>query len=511
MGDRWTSIPVVMQGGLMLDKDVLTLGTEMPGAAIVLQNYEPSIEGGYHRVQGHAKWDTNAVTGTGNVLGVLVGFDGVFACRKNASSYDINFSSGSGWSTINSAARNNAVSKARGIRYSVQEEAVCLVDGANPALKYNGTTDTLINGTNAPTAPAYAAEFRNRLALAPASSAETFILSAPNDDEDFTSGGGAIEFNCNDKIVGIKKFRDNLYIFCENSIQALVGSTSADFILNNVTDNIGCLSGDSIVEIGGDLLFLAPDGVRSLAATERIGDIELGIASRPIQDVLTPKIGNVNPREWSALSIRAKSQYRLMQYTAGIDDVDGFGIIGKVETRQLANELLPYEWATISGINATCADSAYDDDDEISVFGQSSGFVQRLEVGNSFDGADISYVYQTPYFTFSDVTIRKVLQKLSLFMSIEGALDVAFNVKYDFEDTGVKQPRTIELVANTSGARYGTAQYGVSAYAGPASVKFKKRLVGSGFTASFVFSGTDSNAPHRIDSFQIEFAPKGRR
>ena len=58
---------------------------------------------------------------------------------------------------------------------------------------------------------------------------------------------------------------------------------------------------------------------------------------------------------------------------------------------------------------------------------------------------------------------------------------------------------------------YGVAVYGTDAYSGLTYPVFKNNLVGSGFTVAFQYSATDSNPPHRIDSYQITFARKGRR
>ena len=60
-----------------------------------------------------------------------------------------------------------------------------------------------------------------------------------------------------------------------------------------VAKNIGCLSGYSIQEIGGDLIFLAPDGLRTVAGTARIGDVELGTVSKAIQPIITQLAENI--------------------------------------------------------------------------------------------------------------------------------------------------------------------------------------------------------------------------
>ena len=48
---------------------------------------------------------------------------------------------------------------------------------------------------------------------------------------------------------------------------------SSNIRIDPITENVGCLSGYSIQEIGGDLIFLAPDGLRTVAGTARIGDV----------------------------------------------------------------------------------------------------------------------------------------------------------------------------------------------------------------------------------------------
>ena len=62
MPDRWQTFPVEFTGGLVTNISPLQQGTNAPGTATVLRNFEPSIEGGYRRIKGFAKYDTNAVT-----------------------------------------------------------------------------------------------------------------------------------------------------------------------------------------------------------------------------------------------------------------------------------------------------------------------------------------------------------------------------------------------------------------------------------------------------------------
>ncbi len=116
----------------------------------------------------------------------------------------------------------------------------------------------------------------------------------PFQTNDFTSGNGGGTIKVDTKIVGLKVFRDALFIFGEDKIFKLVGNTDADFAIAPVTRKIGCIDGGSIQELGGDIIYLAPDGLRTVAGTERIGDVELGTISKQIQqridDITTDNI-----------------------------------------------------------------------------------------------------------------------------------------------------------------------------------------------------------------------------
>ena len=64
-----------------------------------------------------------------------------------------------------------------------------------------------------------------------------------------------------------------------NAYDAMVAT---NFALAEVAKNVGTIAHHSIQELGGDLIFLAADGLRTVAGTERIGDVELGTISKQV-------------------------------------------------------------------------------------------------------------------------------------------------------------------------------------------------------------------------------------
>ena len=63
MADEAQLSPFVFacQGGLVLDQSTFAM---QPGMALELQNFEPDISGGYRRISGYAKWNSNIVPQT---------------------------------------------------------------------------------------------------------------------------------------------------------------------------------------------------------------------------------------------------------------------------------------------------------------------------------------------------------------------------------------------------------------------------------------------------------------
>ena len=132
------------------------------------------------------------------------------------------------------------------------------------------------------TAPAFGVIHDKHFVAAGASTSKNTVFYSGTNDIDSFSGGGAGSIVLSDAVVGLASFRSDLIIFCKNSIHKLVNiNDSSTVAIVPITTNVGCVNGGSIQEIGGDVLFLAPDGIRTIAGTSRIGDVELSSVSRP--------------------------------------------------------------------------------------------------------------------------------------------------------------------------------------------------------------------------------------
>ena len=518
MADRINGFKVTAIGGMNTNRDVLSQGEQEPGSATQLINYEPSTTGGYRRLSGFVN-SYGTVSGTGPVLGVAVAEginNSIFACRKPSAgtSYFYRWNtSTSAWVAVSTPGTVTmvGVKKVRMLRYNWVASKMLLTDGINPAATYDGTTYTQITHSNAPTAPKFAAVFKNHLFLA-GNPSEPYNLyfSAPLAETDFSPANGAGVINVGFEIVQIKPFRDTLYIFGKNAIKAMVGTNIADFVVSEVTTNLGCVASDSVVELGGNLLFLGPDGFRPVAGTNKIGDVELETISKQIQFTINAILQEIvaedlDPELISAVVIRKKSQFRLFIPTEG-----QFGLVGGLRQRDGG---FGFEYSQLFGFPATCVSSGYVGIDELVIHGDATGKVHKQETGSSLNGEAILSIYQTPYYYFEDPTIRKNFYNLTTFLRSEGSTTIALSVSYDFEDSQhVFNPANYTMTTTGAAAYYNEAVYDASAiFDGNPSPVEKTNIEGSGFSIAFKYVTNDTNASHTVQGLVMNYSMNDRR
>ena len=282
MATQWQTFPIEFRGGLISNLSPLQQGTNAVGSATILQNFEAAKEGGYSKVKGYEKYSNTAVAGSGPILALkIVSGDKTVVSRRNASNVtEYYYGTGTTWTSIGAQALLGG--KAHHASHSVTgTEKTIFVDSSNYPVEYDGSDNslTVLNGSTDLLGSEYVSVFKGTAFYA---KGNTLYFSAPLSVGDFSAANGAGSINVASDITGLIVFRDQLIIFTQNSIKRLTGTTSADFVVTPITDRIGCVNGDTIQEVGGDIMYLAPDGIRLLSATDRIGDFALDVASDPI-------------------------------------------------------------------------------------------------------------------------------------------------------------------------------------------------------------------------------------
>tara|TARA_R110000796_G_scaffold252105_1_gene385151 strand:- start:463 stop:2319 length:1857 start_codon:yes stop_codon:yes gene_type:complete len=401
---------------------------------------------------------------------------------------------------------------------------ICFVDGVNNAIIYDGNNWKAINpansggssspgGNQALVRPELVDAFENHLFLGGDRVAQaTIAYSAPLDPLTFTASAGAGQLAIGFDVVQFKPFRGDLFVFGNNGIKKVSPDVTAGFVLDQITTNVGCIARDSVLELGGDLVFLAPDGLRPVAGTSRIGDVELETISKPIQQLLTALPQDYDLETLNGVVIRSKSQLR---YFVGDDDIftqDSFGIIGGLRS---ADQRLGWEFGELVGIRASCCDSAYVNSSELVLHGDYNGKVYQQEKTNQFDGQDILAVYATPFFDYGDTEVRKTMRKANTFIRAEGPLTLNMAVTYDWEDPNTAKPSSYSQESAGAPVRYKGKNINYAGtninYGGTEKPIVTTSLQGSGYACQLTFVTLGNFNPYSIQGIVFEFSIAGRR
>ena len=505
MPTQWNTFPVEFRGGLVSNLSPLQQGINAIGSATILQNFEPSLQGGYKKVSGYQKFSTTEVTGTGDIEGVAImpyQTANIVMAVRNKKYY---LGTGGAW-TLKGTAADTTTSKVRHTWYNFDgTNNLVFVDGINYPAYYDVTAGTLTFGTEAQAAR-HVANYKNTLFFAVGSE---LIFTAPYTDQDFSAANGAGSINVGSDITGLIGFREQLVIFSKERIQILTGNTLADFGLNPVTLDLGCLYEDTIQEIGGDVAFLASDGVRTLSATDRLGDFGLDVASKAIKRQADSLLTQATT--FSSMVIREKGQYRLFGYSSTEDEAVAKGVLG---TKFIDQGGAGFNWSTLKGFKVNVVDSKFVGNQELIVFGNDSGYIYTMESGTARDSESIEAIFQSPFLPLQDPQIRKTFHKLVLYLEPTGNFGFTTSIKLDQLAPAVIQPNPITVDAQgTQAFIYGNsdAVYGTATYGQEFEKEYANNLIGSGKTVAIRIDDDSTGSSFTLDTAVIEYATNERR
>ena len=500
-------------GGLVLNRDVFSM---QPGEALELTNFEPDIEGGYKKILGTTKFNNNIVpqvsSSSERVVFSSIFNDVVLAGRGGSIHYA---SSGSGsWTSLITGLGTPTVNyEFRKFNFDGTDKIVICSGTSTPRIVDTSYSVTNVNATGSANFK-FVEVFKNHIFFSgDSSNSQSIKFMPPFGTNDFTTANGGGEIRVDSPIVGLKVFRENLFIFCNDEIFKLLGNSYADFQLQPVTRKIGCRDGRSIQEFAGDIIFLGPDGLRTIAGTDRIGDVELGTISKQVQEE-TDKITTHNI---NSLVIRNKSQYRIFYPTsADQNENSSEGLISVIKNNPNTGQL-GFEYSKTQGIKVSSCDSDFISGTETIISGGYDGYIYKQESGNVFtragSTATINAFFRTPDVTMGDPGIRKNMQRVIWNYENEGNVDTNFKVRYDFDSSSIPQPSAYSLSTGAGIAVYGlsVSTYGTAVYGSSGANLVRQSVEGSGFTVALRVEEQSTNPPISFKGYQLEFIPGGRR
>ena len=571
------------EGGLVLNRSSFLM---KPGEALVLENFEPDVEGGYRRMNGYRKYFNHIVPQTSSsserIIGVANFANKVIACRGekiyNGASTElataINASatmagsgiikvdsvlgftssgilqienelftytgvnttvnpneftgvtratSGTGavvhlgnvvvsssWTEIDTGRTSAAKYRFERFNYNGTDKII-FVDEVNAPVVFDSSFNAVDVAASSVAGSKFVASFKDHMFYAGKSSTpEEVVFSEGFNEDGFSAGASqpAGSIRVDDTITGLKVFRDALFIFCENRIFKLTGVGSTTFAMTPVTRSIGCLNGDTIQEFAGDLVFLGPDGLRTVAATAKIGDTELGTISKNVQSIFDANIRD--SAKFESVVIADKTQYRIFFTKDGQAEGITRGVTCVMKEQG-------YEFSEIRGIKPTATDTFVSAGDVLVLHGDNNGYIQRQERGNTFDGTPILGKYRSSDLAFGDTGIRKHMQRVIINYKPESAIDAELLVRYDNENSDSTRPNPYTLDSSEVAAQFGSALFSTTdgavrfVFGGPSQPLVRQSVEGSGFSVVLRINDGGESAPYSLKGFQLEYQLGARR
>lgn len=546
------TVTIPCKGGLNLSAtNQELLGS--PNESIILENFEPSKTGGNRRISGYAEWGDLSVPGTGEIKGIHTYRGGVIVAKGVGLYHSFD---GTAWTKVNKLVSgvNNAtlVGTADNAELSTVAEKTVKMEvytegtddhlyistgNGNPAyLLIEGTSEAtatytfrwvslgtelegakelvifeqqviLANTTEDPTSLIYSSFATTDLSAADVSAG----LTVREKYDGSTSG----QINFNRPITGIRAHRNSLYVFTRKGISKVQNLRDGNVVVEPLTEDIGCVDGNTIQEIEGDLIFLAADGLRTISQTERFEDVEMGVISRKVSQITDDILNSLDNYTFASAVIRKKSQYRLWYRSVGLTD-DSQKALVAAYSYDSATSSFRWDFSEIKGWVATAAYSGEDENGvELSVHGDASGKAYQFEFGSSFDGSPIPWDYQMPYTDFGDIGVRKNLHSVLANITPEGSLAAEMLIRYDYSSFNTPQPDAYTMEQQTRPAIYGDplTVYGNSSvlYGSASFNKGEVYAQGSGFTCSVRIKDTgQEDASFSIESLELDFVMNGR-
>lgn len=305
--------------------------------------------------------------------------------------------------------------------------------------------------------------------------------------------------------VALAAFNGFLIVFCDKSILVFTGADedpTTNIAIQDIIDGVGCISRDSVVDVGTDILFLSDTGVRSLG---RIIDQK----SAPIFDV------SANVRDNLMADVVANNSNETIK--AVYNDVEGFYLLslpelGKTYCFDLKKRL---EESVCRVTTWTLAPYCF-------CFKLNKDMLMGFDTGvgkyetYTDNGAGYLFSYLTSYLSnanseFDGLTDSKILKSLRL--AFYGKSGYTINFGWGFNYQGISRSANKVSAYNVASDEYNEDEYFDAEYSGnQENLSFqtvKQQLSGSGTVYQIGIGVQINGGPFSIQQLDV-FSKKGR-
>ncbi len=272
-----------------------------------------------------------------------------------------------------------------------------------------------------------------------------------------TSGAGTLDISKaiigNDNIVALASFGNRLVVLCEKQvITYLVNPDATPFLeIDEVIKGVGCLSRDSVVNTGSDLVWLAKQGVVSLGRlTSSDGQLPIGDISNTVHTLLQSNISVIS--DFSTIKgcwWEAEQCYLLL--LPSVDDIYCFNL-------RVVNESGPSVtvWEDTKSIGCIISDL----DRNLHFGGTNTWYIYR-GYGSTSDKYRMKYF--SGYVDFGQPESFKFLKNISFRVRTGQSQSTLIKWAFDYSDLYEANTFTVTGISGLD-SEYGIAEYNIAEF-----------------------------------------------
>jgi len=477
-----------LRGGLDLESPAMAIPA---GKAIIAQNYEAAVSGGYRRMDGYTLYDGSpspaVVTGSGDILGVWEYNDVVYVFRNNAAGTAcvMHKATSSGWTVVTTPTlvdSGNFEFVNHNFTGSSATEKMYGVDGKNKAFQFDGTTFTQLTTGMTTDTPTHVGVHKNHLFLS--FGGGSIQHSGVGDPTSWTLNTGAGELGIGTEITNVDSMRGNaLVISGEDRVSILYGTSSVDWDLKSFTSELGVVANTTKL-IDAGLVWFNGRSVTYLSTTQQFGDFNTAALSTPITTFLESRQG---------LAVGASVNYSKNQYRLFYSDKTA------IVATLVNNKVVGWTTWLLAHTPTSLSDN---------YMGCTDGSVMKLDTGTSFNGTSIDSFLRLAFTSFKTPHKKKRFRRMMLEM--ESGSSATLKLLADYEFGTHASTISDDITVTGSGAYWDTANWGSFNWSANIVTEMESILNGSGRNMSaLIYHNSSTDPSFTIQGVTVNYSIRG--
>lgn len=381
---------------------------------------------------------------------------------------------------------------------AAKSERMYAANGVGRAFEWDGTYFTPIRTglTADKDKPTRITEFANHLFLGYATGEIQF--SGIGEPTTYQTIAGAGSFTFGSEVTDMSETASTaLVIFGRRRISYLSGTDAETFVLTTLSDEAGAIAWTA--QVMDSPIYQDDAGVRRMTSSQAFGNWRLGTITEAIGPLFEQKrAGGVVPV--ASIRAKAKDQYRVFMS-------DRTGVM--VYLGRKPQECLPFEYPFLVSCACSGALDSLAGEEQIFV-GSDDGWVYQLDVGTSFDGAEVEAYILFPFNAVGAPLQKKRFHRVALELDAAPNTEIALTAEYGYGDAD--QPPGIEQAFSVSGSGgfWNIANWDQFYWSATVQGIASADIEGIGRNAAVcVLSNAIWAEPHTLSCISLYFSPRG--